>query len=381
MLIAIAVVLVGIFFVATGRGGELAYEQADHAPLDLGPVSAADIALLRPPSAMWGYNMQVTDAALDQIARAMRERDVTIAYLQDQLASAQRSDSYDEPRGAHARPAFLPPPSLAGLEPAGDRGALALSAGQAALAPFEGHEDPEAREPFETPESPEASEPEDYGPEAYSAEDYSAEDYDSEDYDSEDYGSDEPGAPEESDAREELADLEPLEPLEASGLRTAEPLAAEAVPAGTRPAEATPAEATPAETRPWPAGAQPVGTGPAADVPTFTPTATYRQTPLVLKASGPKPPPAPEPREVTQPSVIRENAEEQEDHDPTQPNSSLSPQGSFDTHDWWAEQTEAAQKERARRQAAGETDLDTEEEAEQAGRPAGDPLAAEEQGW
>src|SRR5689334_13897250 len=201
MLIAIAVVLVGIFFVATGRGGELAYEQADHAPLDLGPVSAADIALLRPPSAMWGYNMQVTDAALDQIARAMRERDVTIAYLQDQLASAQRSGSYDEPRGAHARPAFLPPPSLAGLEPAGDHGALALSAGQAALAPFEGHEDFEAREPFETPEPPEASESEDYGPE-----DYSAEDYQSEDYDSEDYGSEQPGAPEESDAPEELAD-------------------------------------------------------------------------------------------------------------------------------------------------------------------------------
>ena len=88
LLIAIAVVLVGIFFVATGRGGELAYEQADHAPLDLGPVSAADIALLRPPSAMWGYNMQVTDEALDQIARAMRERDVTIAYLQDQLAGS-----------------------------------------------------------------------------------------------------------------------------------------------------------------------------------------------------------------------------------------------------------------------------------------------------
>ena len=107
-------VLVGIFFAATGRGGELAYEQADHAPLDLGPVSAADIALLRPPTAMWGYNMQVTDAALDQIARAMRERDVTIAYLQDQLAGYERNGSYPdypdysgyaEPRGAHARQA------------------------------------------------------------------------------------------------------------------------------------------------------------------------------------------------------------------------------------------------------------------------------------
>src|SRR5690348_17805778 len=113
-LIAIVVVLVGIFFAATGRGGELAYEQADHAPLDLGPVSAADIALLRPPTAMWGYNMQVTDEALDQIARAMRERDVTIAYLQDQLAGYERNGSYAdypdyseyaEPRGAHARQA------------------------------------------------------------------------------------------------------------------------------------------------------------------------------------------------------------------------------------------------------------------------------------
>ncbi len=99
----IAAVLVGIFFAATGRGGELAYEQADHAPLDLGPVSAADIALLRPPTAMWGYNMQVTDEALDHIARAMRERDVTIAYLQEQLAGYEGNGSYSKPKGAHAR--------------------------------------------------------------------------------------------------------------------------------------------------------------------------------------------------------------------------------------------------------------------------------------
>ena len=318
MLIAIAVVLVGIFFVATGRGGELAYEQADHAPLDLGPVSAADIALLRPPSAMWGYNMQVTDAALDQIARAMRERDVTIAYLQDQLANAQRSGAFAEPRGVHARP---------------------------------------------LPVSPE---------ESY--------------------------APEESCAPEELADPEPLEPLEASESRTGEPSAAgyeaprdseaprdyeaphdseaphEYEAPAAAPAEAASAEALPAET-------DPAETRPVAAAPTFTPTATHRQTPLVLKASGPKPPPAPEPNEVTQPSMTGETAEEPEAHAPTEPNPALSPQGSFDTHDWWAEQTEAAQKDRARRQAAGETDLDTEEEAEESGRPDGDPLAAEEQGW
>ncbi len=79
-------ILAGVFFVATGRGGELAYEHADHAPLDLGPVSATDVALLRPPTALWGYNMQVTDEALDRIARALRDRDIEIASLQRQLA-------------------------------------------------------------------------------------------------------------------------------------------------------------------------------------------------------------------------------------------------------------------------------------------------------
>jgi hypothetical protein len=85
ILVAVAI-LVGVFFVATGRGGELAHEQADHAPLDLGPVSATDVALLRPPTALWGYNMQVTDEALEQIAQAVRDRDVTIAFLQQRLA-------------------------------------------------------------------------------------------------------------------------------------------------------------------------------------------------------------------------------------------------------------------------------------------------------
>ena len=85
ILVAVAI-LVGVFFVATGRGGELAYEQADHAPLDLGPVSATDVALLRPPTALWGYNMQVTDEALEKIAQAIRDRDVTILFLQQRLA-------------------------------------------------------------------------------------------------------------------------------------------------------------------------------------------------------------------------------------------------------------------------------------------------------
>jgi hypothetical protein len=94
LVVGIIVILVGVFAVATGRGGELAYEHADHAPLDLGPVSATDVALLRPPTALWGYNMQVTDEALDRIARALRDRDIEIATLQRQLADL----TYGQPR-------------------------------------------------------------------------------------------------------------------------------------------------------------------------------------------------------------------------------------------------------------------------------------------
>ncbi len=86
LVIGIIAILIGVFVVATGRGGELAYEHADHAPLDLGVISATDVALLRPPTALWGYNMQVTDEALDRIAKSVRDRDIEIAYLRRKLA-------------------------------------------------------------------------------------------------------------------------------------------------------------------------------------------------------------------------------------------------------------------------------------------------------
>jgi hypothetical protein len=105
MILVAVVILVGVFFAATGRGGELAPEQADHAPLDLGPVSATDVALLRPPTALWGYNMQVTDEALEHIAQAVRDRDVTIAFLQQRLADLSTSAT--------------PAPDLAPSEPSG----------------------------------------------------------------------------------------------------------------------------------------------------------------------------------------------------------------------------------------------------------------------
>jgi hypothetical protein len=90
MVIAIIAVFAVAVVVATGRGGELSVERADYAPLELGPVSPTDVALLRPPTGIWGYSMQATDEALEQIAEAIRERDVRIVALEQLVTDLSR---------------------------------------------------------------------------------------------------------------------------------------------------------------------------------------------------------------------------------------------------------------------------------------------------
>ena len=94
MVIAILVILGGIVVVALGRGGELSQEPLDYAPLDMGAVSATDVMLLRPPTALWGYNMQVTDDALELIASAVRDRDVRIVALEQRIADLTGGEHY-----------------------------------------------------------------------------------------------------------------------------------------------------------------------------------------------------------------------------------------------------------------------------------------------
>ena len=105
MLVAAVVILAGVVVVASGRGGEIAPEYPDYPPIDLGPVTAADVALLRPPSAAWGYNMRVTDEALETIARAVTERDIKIAELQQQLDDLRGEPPQRERRPSGAWPA------------------------------------------------------------------------------------------------------------------------------------------------------------------------------------------------------------------------------------------------------------------------------------
>ncbi len=98
LLIAILVILVAVVLVAAGRGGELSGERADYAPLDMGPVSATDVVLLRPPTALWGYNMQATDEAMERIAEAIRERDVRIVALEQLVTDLSREPAPPPPQ-------------------------------------------------------------------------------------------------------------------------------------------------------------------------------------------------------------------------------------------------------------------------------------------
>src|ERR1700722_5903728 len=87
LLLAGVVILVGVVSVAMGRGGEMAEFATDSLPPRLDDVmTAADATMLRPPSALWGYNVQATDEALSRIAQVITERDVEIAVLRQQLA-------------------------------------------------------------------------------------------------------------------------------------------------------------------------------------------------------------------------------------------------------------------------------------------------------
>ena len=319
-LITIAAVLVGIFFAATGRGGELAYEHADHAPLDLGPVSAADIALLRPPTAMWGYNMQVTDEALDRIARAMRERDVTIAYLQEQLATLARDDAYAEPRGVPAHEAAGGP-----LAPEVPPFPEASEISEAALTP----EPPQAAG---IPESLEASEP-----------------------------------PQAADVPESLEAPEPPQAAEVPEFPDApeSPHAPEAPDSPDTPSLATAQPEEPSQTPEPPQTPLVLKASPAKAPPAPEP---YEATQPSETLQDPEDP------DATQPS---ETLQDPEDPDATQPSETLAPhetqgpQGAFNTHDWWAEQERAARDEAARRRAAGPS-----------GAGGDDSMAAaEEQGW
>jgi hypothetical protein len=123
LLLAAAIIVAGVIAVAIGRGGELAPAPADFAPLDLTEVTSADVALLRPPSALWGYHREATDEAFGQIARTISDQEVQIATLQRQLADLlpRRTTSATGPLGLGPAGAGSPGMGQPGMGPAETR--------------------------------------------------------------------------------------------------------------------------------------------------------------------------------------------------------------------------------------------------------------------
>jgi hypothetical protein len=104
LLVAAAAILGGVVLAALGRAGEMATFAGDTAPIELDEVSATDVALLRPPMSLWGYNAQATEDALRVIARSVTARDVEIATLRRELADLQRRQDGARPAGVGDRP-------------------------------------------------------------------------------------------------------------------------------------------------------------------------------------------------------------------------------------------------------------------------------------
>jgi hypothetical protein len=99
IIIAAIVVIAAMAFLATGRGGGLSAERGDYAPLGMGPVSATDVVLLRPPSELWGYSKQATEEAMGMIAESIRERDVRIVALEQLVTDLGRDHAPVLPLG------------------------------------------------------------------------------------------------------------------------------------------------------------------------------------------------------------------------------------------------------------------------------------------
>ncbi len=112
LLLAALAILGCVVLAALGMAGEMAAFPSDSAPLQWDDVTATDVALLRPPLALWGYSVPATEEALGVIARAVTARDTEIATLRQELADMRaRWDPRERYAGAHDEvPAWPAPP-------------------------------------------------------------------------------------------------------------------------------------------------------------------------------------------------------------------------------------------------------------------------------
>lgn len=96
-------ILGAVVVVAMGRGGELSQTHPDVPPLSLPedrPVAGTDVAQLRLPRGIWGYQVEPTDEALRRLAHALTERDARVAALEQQLAELRQQYGEEPPQDA-----------------------------------------------------------------------------------------------------------------------------------------------------------------------------------------------------------------------------------------------------------------------------------------
>ena len=86
LLAATLAILAGVVAVAMGRGGEMAEFAPDRPATVTRLTSAADVAALRLPLGLVGYQQQSTDEALHAAAILLAEREAEIARLRAGLA-------------------------------------------------------------------------------------------------------------------------------------------------------------------------------------------------------------------------------------------------------------------------------------------------------
>jgi hypothetical protein len=94
LLAAAVAILTGVVAVAMGWGGEMVASHRDLPAVPLRASTAYDVAMLRLPSSLFGYQRDATDAALHEISRLVANRDGEIAHLREELwrfAEALRS--------------------------------------------------------------------------------------------------------------------------------------------------------------------------------------------------------------------------------------------------------------------------------------------------
>lgn len=110
LLTAAIAILGGVVVVAMGRGGELGHFDRDLPAAGLRLRTAADVALLRLPTGLFGFREQATSDALRQIADLVASQQAEIASLRDEvwrLSAPVGTSVATEPGGTAERDASL----------------------------------------------------------------------------------------------------------------------------------------------------------------------------------------------------------------------------------------------------------------------------------